>query len=358
MRPRSTWLPSLLTALALGPAGCDGRAVADDGAVPSPPASDNGGLNEPTADDGGPDGPVAPVGPDADASHNGPDADTPHIVPDADASNDGPAPSGWSCTTKPDGRYFCQKLGDPGLPTGGSNWLCHKVVKNGVPTWVCYGESTSMPGGAGWSCTQVGATTYRCEKPDSADDKPPGFDTWVCVKGTPYGGTLCEKVAVAAMPQLTAPCTPGQRFWCDDPVYSGWGQVLCDASGSWKTKVVNGKKMFDCQFTTAKVPLTRCACHHFFFNPMCCERTDCILPDGTAGQTCPKSAGKLCDYCNPLAQDCVEPGGLCIVTNSSETFCGKDCATQPCPTGYTCMTVKTKTGTTQQCVPADMSCYY
>jgi hypothetical protein len=332
----------LLMVLALGPAGCDGRAVADDGAVSHPPVSDSVVPNEPASDDGGLDGPIV------------------DSEPDEGLLSPVPVPCGWLCTTKPDGRTFCKKLCDPGFPNslGSSNWLCHKVTKDGQPTWVCYGESTSMPSVWGWSCTQVGATTYRCEKPDNADDKPPGPGTWVCVKGTPYGGTLCEKVAVTTMPTVTAPCTPGQRFWCDDPVYSGWGQVLCDASGSWKTKVANGKTMFDCQFTTAAVPLTRCACYHFFFNPMCCERTDCILPDGTNGQTCPKGAGKLCDYCNPLAQDCVEPDGLCIVTNSSETFCGKGCAAQPCPAGYTCMTVKTKTGTSQQCVPADMSCYF
>ena len=31
---------------------------------------------------------------------------------------------------------------------------------------------------------------------------------------------------------------------------------------------------------------------------------------------------------------------------------------KPCPAGYQCMTVKLKTGSTKQCVPADMSCYY
>jgi len=317
-------------ALALGPTGCAGRAVAADGAAPHPPAADHSV----------PDAAVAPVRPDVG---------TPV-----------PVPCGWNCTTKPDGRTFCKNGCDPGYPLGGSGWLCHLVTKNGQPTWVCYGDSSTVLGSTDdWSCTQVGLTTHRCEKPDTDDDKPPGPGTWVCVKGTPYGGTLCEKVAVATMPKVTAPCTPGQRFWCDDITYDGWGQVLCDASGSWKTKVVNGKTMFDCQFTTGgKVPLTRCACYHFFFNPMCCERTDCILPDGTAGQVCPKSSGKLCDYCNPQLQDCVEPGGLCVVTNTSETFCGRGCANATCPAGYSCMTVKTKTGTTAQCIPADLSCYF
>jgi hypothetical protein len=47
------------------------------------------------------------------------------------------------------------------------------------------------------------------------------------------------------------------------------------------------------------------------------------------------------------------------VTNSSETFCGRDCSGgSACPTGYICVTVKLKTGTAKQCVPSDYSCYY
>ena len=42
---------------------------------------------------------------------------------------------------------------------------------------------------------------------------------------------------------------------------------------------VNGKVMLDCQESMAKgkVPNTVCACYHFFFNPACCERKDCIM---------------------------------------------------------------------------------
>ena len=45
-----------------------------------------------------------------------------------------------------------------GLPPGGGDWTCHKVVKNGVPTWVCYGtteEGGTPPGGSGWQCIKV-----------------------------------------------------------------------------------------------------------------------------------------------------------------------------------------------------------
>lgn len=54
----------------------------------------------------------------------------------------------------------------------------------------------------------------------------------------------------------------------------------------------------------------------------------------------------------------MEPGARCIVTNSHETFCGRDCTSAPCPGGHACMTIKLKVSTTKQCVPSDFSCYY
>lgn len=150
-------------------------------------------------------------------------------------------------------------------------------------------------------------------------------------------------------------------MWCDGLVYSGWGQVECDpATGMWKAKVVNGKTYIDCRESLAggKVPATPCACYHFFFNPACCETPGCVVPAGSSGQICPPSPGELCDYCNPLNPGC-KPDAKCIVTNSHESFCGQSCESAPCPAGFNCMSIKLKTGdTTQQCVPADLSCFH
>jgi hypothetical protein len=105
-------------------------------------------------------------------------------------------------------------------------------------------------------------------------------------------------------------------------------------------------------------PDTLCACYYFFTNFSCCEQPDCVLPPGTKGQICPPSKGGLCDYCNPqVKDDCKEAGAKCIVTNSHEMFCGRECSSSaPCPAGYSCLTVKQQTGTTQQCVPSSHSC--
>jgi len=158
-------------------------------------------------------------------------------------------------------------------------------------------------------------------------------------------------------------CSAGDKMWCESLSYGGWGQVDCDpATGKWKTKTVSGKTILDCQELTSGLrPSTPCACFFFYFNPSCCEHPDCVVPAGNPGQLCPKGSGDLCSPCNPNANpsDCKETGAICIVTNQFETFCGRLCSeTLKCPDGYTCMSIMTKSGKTEQCVPNDNSCFY
>ena len=285
-----------------------------------------------------------------------------------------PPPGGgtWDCKTV-DGEKVCTKKGDDGLPPGGgSDWKCNKTAINGVPTWVCYGKKTkggTPPGGNGWKCKKVKTEgnydIYKCEKPDTKDDYPPGGGWYSCQKGSEWNGTTCTKVpeepkAPGPYPKKGQTCAPGTKMWCDGLQYCGWGQVTCLPSGKWKTKIVSGKEVLDCQeLSNGLRPNTVCACYHFFYNPNCCERPDCIVPKGSKGQICPKSNGGLCDHCNPMKPECKGAGAKCIVTNSHETFCGKLCATAAgCPAGYKCMTVKLKVGSVKQCIPADFSCYY
>ncbi len=173
-----------------------------------------------------------------------------------------------------------------------------------------------------------------------------------------------------ASPDLRAPepsppigkpptCKPGERMWCSSLQYSGWGLVACDpATGRWREKLTGtGKTELDClEQPTGERPNTVCACYHFYYNPACCERPDCVLLPGESGAICPASKGALCDYCNPLSSECKEPGAKCVITNAHETFCAPS---EPCPAGYQCMVVKLQGGaTTNQCVPSDLSCYH
>ncbi len=286
-----------------------------------------------------------------------PPPDLPIVEPDG--------PGGWNCTTNEFGKKECTlEGGDEGLPPGGDgSWSCHRIEKSGVPVWICQGESTTPPGGGGWNCEPVAEefNTWRCEKPETSDDVPPGGGWWSCVKGTEFGGTQCEQVGEEPEPpgfHDDGECSVGEKMWCDGLEYCGWGQVECDpATGKWKTRKDG---LLDCyELSDGRRPNTVCACYHFLFNGECCERPDCIVPAGSTGQLCPKSAGELCDFCNALNSECSEPGGRCIITDNNETFCGRECnASNPCPTGYDCHIGITAQGQVRQCVPQDGSCYY
>jgi hypothetical protein len=218
-------------------------------------------------------------------------------------------------------------------------------------------DSRAAPGADGGTAPDLAAPP-RGDAIVHSGDIIPGWQDQARPPGTGLRDAGLPALDTGPLPPNT--CKAGQRRWCSNLVYSGYGLVECDpATGKWKTVMYNGKMMLDCHGSAAgKVPATNCACYHFFYNPACCETPDCILPAGTSGQVCPSSPGKLCDYCNPLEPTC-EPGAKCMVTNSSETFCGKSCEDAPCPAGYNCMTVKLKAGgSTKQCVPNDLSCFY
>jgi hypothetical protein len=261
--------------------------------------------------------------------------------------------TGWQCT--PDGKVCTQ--GGESLPPGGGSWKCHSSQKGGALVWICVGDSPQPPGGGGWTCVKVDELGgYRCERPV---EQPPGGGSYQCVMGSELGGTRCELVPTNTKKST---CQIGEVMWCDGLTYCGWGQVTCDpATGTWKTKIVGGQEVLDCyELANAERPNTVCACYHFYFNPACCERPDCVVPSGTKPQVCPPSAGGLCDYCNPKSPECKGVGAKCIVSNAHETFCGELCSAQkPCPAGYQCMVVKLAGGqSTNQCVPADFSCYF
>jgi hypothetical protein len=269
----------------------------------------------------------------------------------------------WTCNSD---KTICTQTDSEGLPPGGSGWKCNETTVSGTVTWICYGTTTSSstpPGGNGWSCTKVDEFgTYKCTK---AAESPSGSGYYSCVKGSEYSGTKCYKVAKPPAPgTVGSACSTGEKMWCDGLQYCGWGQVSCDTTtGTWKTTTVNGKKVLDCvELSSGIRPNTTCACYHYFFNPACCERPDCIVPSGSSGQVCKASAGQLCDYCNPLnSGECKGSNAVCIVTNSHETFCGQYCdptSASACPSGYKCMTVKQKVGSTNQCIPSDYSCFY
>lgn len=276
---------------------------------------------------------------------------------------------GWQCHHTAEGRYLCRT--DRGLPSTDQGWRCHQAGPGGQ--WVCDGEAGSSPGpGSAWSCDKHVAfgllgpwggylSLWRCMKPDGPEDRPPQPGPWICWKGSKFGGTVCELGEVQP-PQPSSHCYPGQKMWCDVLHYGTWGQVSCDPlTGTWKSKKADsGQDVLDChELSDGQRPDTLCACYHFFVNPSCCERPDCVVPDGSSGTTCQRGPGGLCSYCNPQAPECNAAGARCLVTSTGETFCGQDCQSAACPAGFQCKSVKAAGGkTSQQCVPEDLSCYY
>jgi hypothetical protein len=282
----------------------------------------------------------------------------------------------WDCSKNP------KKCEQPMPVPGEGDWNC---------TWsegeyVCKGRPDNPPnGGNGWDCSfNVLEFGWVCKKspPPNPSNKPEGAGVWTCSVDNEHDMLRCERSEETPPPQSGSgngpgpgsgnpppppppppeggtECIPGAKMWCDGLQYCGWGQVVCGPDGKWK-RTFFGLGPLDCQeLPDGRRPDTQCACYHTFYKEECCEQPDCIVPPGTNGQICPVSPGKLCDYCNPMNSECSEVGGKCIVTNANETFCGRGCAADnPCPGGYQCMGLTVSGGTTNQCVPDDLSCFY
>ncbi len=258
----------------------------------------------------------------------------------------------WGCAPQ-GGKQVCT-VDD--LPPGGGTWSCSQALVGGVATWVCVGTSPTPPGGGGWSCGPFGSGqgAWKCSKPV---EQPPGGGTWQCVQGSEFGGTRCEEA-----PKKTGQaCLIGEKMWCDGETYCGWGQVECDPkTNTWRTHLdASGKQVLDCkELSDGRRPNTLCACYHFYFDPVCCERPDCLLPAGGTGQLCPPSKGQTCDYCAPKQSEC-QGAARCVISNSHETYCAPLCgAGKTCPAGFLCVPFKEGGVSTFVCTPADASCFF
>lgn len=90
-------------------------------------------------------------------------------------------------------------------------------------------------------------------------------------------------------------------------------------------------------------------------------RNQCKTVTCPAGKFCVPSTGeclgtgkKLCDPCKHK-DECGGVDDLCLSGFSDgNKYCGQDCRSQPCPTGYQCFSLQGGSG--KQCAPANLKC--
>jgi hypothetical protein len=255
-----------------------------------------------------------------------------------EASRPVPGSGTWTCSWSKTS-YSCTATGSKSSPPGGgSEWSCSFDEESSA--WTCVRSTvpnpSNGPGGlTGWSCTVDNELKkVECDKTTTSSTSDAGIAT--------KSDTSTPK------PKKGQECVPGQKMWCDGALYCSWGVVECQTSGMWKR---NSGGEIDCiELSSGARPNTKCACYNFYFNEACCETPDCIVPSGSSGQICGKSAGQLCDYCTAKASECVGTGAKCLVTTSHETYCTRSCSSSnPCPSGYNCQG--------SYCRPSSGHCY-
>lgn len=306
----------------------------------------------------------------------------------------------------------CEPRGDRSSASGSELGAWSKSVAGGVTIWqrtipapiedgvcaqsfeddtklICFGTGSGPADQPPWACKDASATNRErvCQTPSTSEHSPPDMSAGTCTALVKAGQLVqtCEerKQALNAMPRPGSPCSPGARRWCDGLSFCGWGIITCPESGTWPTTTRTlgrtQRAVEDCrEDTDGRRPNTLCARHHWFFNPECCEREDCLIPDETSTRAPAKSPGNLCDPCSPSEPECKEPGALCVYRKkmvppeligwqtfpTGETFCGRECAAdRQCPAGFTCsracaVNFYGAPSCGHQCVPEkDGSCY-
>lgn len=86
-----------------------------------------------------------------------------------------------------------------------------------------------------------------------------------------------------------------------------------------------------------------------------CKGVSCNAPTVCVPTTgsCVKTGKQLCETCSDK-MECGGTNDLCLsYPNSAGRFCGKDCSSSGCPTGYSCFTVG---GTHRQCAKTNFKC--
>ena len=147
----------------------------------------------------------------------------------------------------------------------------------------------------------------------------------------------------------------------DSPdVTSGEGSTALDSASA--------EILTDQQFGESCIENLQCASGWCLDSPdggYCSQTCDLGCPQGwtckTIAQTypdyisiCVQDKTRLCLPCE-IDSHCGDAGDYCLDIGGGK-FCGRNCAEEPCPTGYHCEAVQTADGPHQQCLPQNEAC--
>ncbi|MBI2895192.1 MAG: hypothetical protein HYY06_16680 [Deltaproteobacteria bacterium] len=248
----------------------------------------------------------------------------------------------WECYELADGSTECRN-DNPPSPDGG-DWECffdNGADGSGDDAYLCDGHPDSPDDGAdgGFDCFTEQDLYERCrdETPEYPDEG--GDQAWDCYTDE-FGALICTDGEYEGGGE-DVPCPIGGQRWCDGPTYCSWGKQLCQPDFTWGP----------CLEEDGDRPNNSCACRHFYFDPVCCETQDCVIPADHTEPTVCESDGGLCGYCNN-DDDCTD--GLCLEDGLGATLCGSYCtADDECPEGFRCAPIRDYFGNviTSNCAP-------
>lgn len=233
----------------------------------------------------------------------------------APCNSDLQCPSGGGCFETATGEHLCTAPCDGGCPTG---YACQDLPRLGQQ---CVPERQTCSAGRPLCASCRG-------------DAECGGYLDLCVKNLVTGEQFCAQDCAGD------PAACPQGFGCTDLSGAGDGPFQCVPNAS----TCEGY----CDAPAGDVARAEAQCGFGF---MC---------DAESGTCFAADDGRLCAPCaddDDCRKTAGSAGNLCMMNrDTGETFCGRDCATDPCPLGFSCIDTQAAGTTHRQCVPTRGSC--
>jgi hypothetical protein len=208
----------------------------------------------------------------------------------------------------------------------------HYVVAM-LPVMLLLACATGNPGA---NCDPL-LQTCACHGPD---DCPAG---WHC------DGVSCAPDVDAAAPDAAAQedAAPPEDAAVDAAVKRGFGEPCTDRSQCQSNICI---LIATGGFCSTPCPLGTCP------DGYGCYGVLDAIEQGQVGYVCVPTGDMLCTACETSPECSLIGQDLCLDYGDGKQFCGRDCRTVDCPTGYTCEDVTIQANTYRQCIPVSGFC--